>query len=128
MGLASIERFEDAWLRNDFSHLVLCKEYPYAAYVFPVAREWMDIGRRQAREALDHLANCRKQHAELLAQIESIPAEDLPSRGPDIKRAILSLWPDWIAQEQEYPVAPSQWDVEALAFKAINTTVPVGIE
>lgn len=121
-GEASVEGFDDAWLRNDFSHLVLCKEYPYAAYVFPVAREWMDIGRRQCREALDHLANCRSKHAALMRQIESLAVEELPSRGAEIKRAMLSCWPDWIAQDQEYPVSPSQWDVEALAFKAINTT------
>lgn len=126
-GEASVEGFEDAWLRNDFSHLVLCKEYPYAAYVFPIAREWMDIGRRQCREALDHLANCRTAHQELLAQIESLPVEDLPSRGAEIKRAILSVWPDWIAQEQQYAVAPSVWETEALAFKNLNTTEPLGI-
>ncbi len=128
MGEASIEGMEDAWLRNNFEHLVLCKEYPYAAYVFPVDQAWMDIGRRQAREALGHLANCRKQHEALLAQIETLPVEDLPSRGAEIKKAILSIWPDWIAQGQEYPVAPSVWETESLAFKDINTTQPLSID
>lgn len=98
MGRNAVPEYADT--DADFAHIVVSKQPPYWAYLFPFDRSWIRVGRDQVSKCINQLAHCRKHQAELEAQ--GLPAID--------------AWPDPVQIHQlEHPAAPD-WYLSRSGF------------